>query len=207
MTTEAVTSHLFENQQIEKTKETVMSFEMMKKAMIGAIGIVALAGAGAAQAVTITPGPGPYTFSGSSQLQGLGTSASCILSLTGTVVHDAGAGTSTVEVTSGSVTAGDLTCGFIELKNFPWVAVAPDSSVPTGSDATLGLNFDNVEVSVLGIPCSSGPVTVPAVFKYVNPTSAPSAVAAEIDFAGAIGGCSVNGALSDNSSTLEITNP
>ncbi|MDP0495432.1 MAG: hypothetical protein Q7Q73_04410 [Verrucomicrobiota bacterium JB024] len=188
-----------------RIEETLMSIKMMKKAMIAAVGAAALAGAGAAQAVTITPGPGPYTFSGSSALSAFGINANCTLELTGTVTND---GTNTtITVTGGDVIPGDSTCNLVGLDGFPWTATVANSSAPTGSDATLSVNFTGVEVTALGIPCTSSPATVPAVFSYVNPTAAPSVDPASFSFATAIGSCSVNGNLADTSATLQVTNP
>lgn len=184
-----------------------MSFQIMKKAMIGAAGAVALMGAVSAQAATVNPGLGTYTFAGKADLsQSIFQLKDCDLSLTGDVTQSGNV--LTITVTDGSSSGGDLgLCGQVTF-GFPWTATIDGDTVGTGDDLSVSLDFQNVDVTGPLGQCGTGNDVVPAIFNVVNPTSAPSASPASFVFAAAIGSnCSVSGTLEDVSSTLEITNP
>lgn len=143
-----------------------------------------------ASAATIDPGPGTYTFSGPAMLSGQSLSASCTLSLTGTVEKD-GSGGVVVTVTSGSATDG-FGCGFIDINfdNGPWTANVPASDIPSDNTAMVPVMFNNVQVSRFGNACVDGGGSVIATFSNGDPISNPSYFAFnDANF----GECSVNG--------------
>ena len=176
-----------------------MSIKMMKKAVIGAAGAIALLGAAAAQAQltppnvagqwdVIQPGPGSYTFSGPTTLSLVGIPISCTLSLTGDVVYDSSSQI-TISVTNGSVMGGGL-CGSVNLQNFPWVATVPGSASQADAlaeDDVMG-TFVGVSVSTPLGNCSGN---VDAIFNNGSPISAPS----YFDFDDTFGICGVDGIL------------
>ncbi|CUR46442.1 hypothetical protein BN2364_2001 [Alloalcanivorax xenomutans] len=171
----------------------------MKKALIMAIGGATLLGAASAQAITVNPSLGSYTFSGPAHLTQSIFGLDCDLSLTGNVTQSGDV--LTVTVTDGASTGSSL-CESVTF-GFPWVATIDGSSVGTGSDIPVNVTFQNVDVTGPFGQCGTGNDTVPAVFNTVNPSSLPSS----FSFAAAIGNCSVNGNLDDDSGTLQITNP
>lgn len=181
-----------------------MSMEMMKKAVIGAAGAIALLGAASAQALTVTPGTGPsnvYTFSGSNVALSQGSfSLNCDLELEGYVEQSGN--DLTVTVTDG-VSSGGLfgLCSTVTF-GFPWVTTTTVTS--TANDVPLNGVFTGVDVTGPGGQCGTGNDSVPAVFEYVNPTSQPNA---SFTFNASIGNCGVNGTVTETTGNLLVTNP
>ena len=177
-----------------------MSFEMMKKAVIGAVGAVALMGAVSAHAITVSPSLSQYTFLGKATLSQGFFSLDCTLSLTGDVTQSGDV--LTVTVTNGSSTGSGGLCSLVTFE-FPWTATIDGNTVGTGPNIPVNVTFQNVDVNGPGGQCGTGNDTVPAVFNSVNPSSVPSS----FSFAATIGNCGVTGDLDETTSTLEIDNP
>lgn len=140
-----------------------MSMEMMKKAMIGAAGAVALLSTASVSAQTIDHGPdgNPYTFSGETRLvTPLGTYV-CDLELTGTV--DVGSSATdllgTVTVTGGSV-SGSFPCGIIDLENLPWGSTDNGEVLTDNSGAIVELTNIGASAPFNLLDCD-GDITVP----------------------------------------------
>ena len=176
-----------------------MSMKMMKKAMIGAAGAIALLGAGSAAAQlspanvpgqwdVVQPSPGTYTFSGPTVLSQSGINISCTLSLTGDVTYVSSSEV-TIDVTSGSVMGGGL-CGAVSLGGFPWTASIPGSASQADALAEDDVNgtFSGVTVSTFLGSCTGN---VAATFNNGSPISADSYFVFDDNF----GNCSVDGTL------------
>lgn len=180
-----------------------MSYEMMKKVVIGAAGAVALMGSVAAHATVVPAAPQTRTFEGLSDLNfaGIIQADDCVLSLTGEVTED-GAGNVTVTVQNGSVTQGaigDAACNQIDLGLDPnnsstfWTATLPENQLPDPriGDTVVGI-FSNLSITAAGIPCVFiGTGSIPATFSNGASIGAPSS----FDFNGSVGACGVNGNL------------
>ena len=181
-----------------------MSMKIMKKAMIGAAGAIALLGAASAQALTVSPGTGPsnvYNFSGSNVSLGQsGFNLKCDLNLSGFATQSGN--DLTVTVTDGESSGGTFgLCSSVKF-GFPWVATTTVTS--TAGDVSLNGVFTGVDVEGPFGQCGTGNDSVPAVFKYVNPTSGQSA---SFTFNADIGSCSVNGTVTEETGSLVVTNP
>jgi hypothetical protein len=180
-----------------------MSFEMMKKAVIGAAGAVALMGAVNVQASSIVSADADFisSFSGMSNLSQSGLGIGCTLTLNGSVAKVAGTQDVVITVTSGSATGGIFSgCGLVNLGFSPaWTATVPAADLPV-SDETISGTFDNVQVGTDTFgPCTPTPAMgVPATFTNGagSSTSTPNVAASQFNFATVIGNCTVNGTLS-----------
>ncbi|MFP1679133.1 hypothetical protein ACLD02_10560 [Alloalcanivorax sp. C16-2] len=164
-----------------------MSIKMMKKAMIGAAGAVALMGAVNAHAIDVQY-PGTYTFEGQTTLSASFVTATCNLSLTGDVDSSGN-----VSVTTGSVSGASAVCGNIELQGFPWTGTADPSNY------TLPLN--GVEVEIYGglVTCSGN---ITAGFSNGTPTDADPSFFALNN--ASFGICSVTGDLEVQGTDINI---
>lgn len=164
-----------------------MSFQIMKKAILGAAGAIALMGATGAQAIDVQY-PGTYTFEGQTTLTASFVTATCDLSLTGSV-NAAG----DVSVTTGSVSGSSAICDDIDLQNFPWTGTA------NVSNYTLPLN--GVQVSVYGglVTCSGN---ITAGFSNGTPTDADPSFFALNN--AQFGICSVTGDLEVQGTDINI---
>mgnify|MGYP000226094503 CR=1 FL=1 len=140
-----------------------MSFQIMKKAMIGAAGAVALMGAVSAQALTLTPATADgqsYTFAGTTELSLGGLSATCGLSITGFI----DAASETINVTNNSVT-GAFPCNTVEIDNFD---VGDVSNVDSNGGQ---VTFNGLDVTVgFLFSCNNGTVTADFVNDGANPS-------------------------------------
>tara|TARA_R110001606_G_scaffold326791_1_gene473553 strand:- start:4986 stop:5588 length:603 start_codon:yes stop_codon:yes gene_type:complete len=198
-----------------------MSLQIMKKAMVGAIGAAALMGAASAQAFTTVEyqnGSSTYVtgtsasdrdFSGATTLVATvpifgDISVDCTLNLTGDV--SVSGGQAFIDVTSGSVSGSGL-CGLITLSGFPWYAsdtaggAAGVSDTPSPATADVSGFVNGIQVLIGGQPSCGG--TIPVVFSNGNPITAASSFTFNDVITGS-GGCSVDGVLS--SDTNEDTN-
>lgn len=186
-----------------------MSFEIMKKAMIAAVGVAALAGAVSANAATnVYQGGSVVTsasasFSGSTVLHRTGLpSLTCTLTLNGTVTNNGS--TVDISVNSGSVSGSNFLCGTVALQNFPWTASVPASSAPTASTSNLpvAVTFHGVSVNLCG-----GPFDVDTTFQN-GPTAGavPNKELSSFDFATAPLGssCTVDGTLDVTSLSSDV---
>ncbi len=152
-----------------------MSMKMMKKAAIGVVGLVALAGASAVQAQTFTPGY--YEFSGETTLSYFGIPVTCELEIGGDIAADLSVVVTHVE------TSGSNTCdNSITFNNLPWDG--------QGDSSAMTLDIYDVDVTVAGFFGCSGDVTAP--FNNGSPASAPSYFTlASVS----LGSCNLNGTL------------
>lgn len=174
-----------------------MSMEMMKKAMIGAAGVIALTGAMSANAADIyqdgsTTTSATATFTGSNVLLQQGENElTCNLSLTGTVVPD-GSGGVEIDVTDGDVSGGFLSpCNTVQLNGFPWTASVPASEAPVPpATGMVAVTFDNVGVSTIFGSCTGSVDSV-----FVNNGPVPNGAASTFDFDGSFGDCMIDGSV------------
>ena len=203
-----------------------MSMKMMKKAMIGTAGAVAMFSASATFAQTpansdpnawevlqefngsgytsITSGS--YTFSGPTELSA-GIGADCNLELTGTVEIDVPNNYVTITVTDGEVNAGQLICNSLDVRNFPWVAYADASSgapanIPGSQSPSSATADDNVSGNIRGIDVTLfGSTICTGAIDFVFNNGSPVSNVSYFDFDGPIvgtGSCTVDGTLSAN---------
>ena len=162
-----------------------MSMKMMKKAMIGAIGGVAVLGAASAQAATnIYPTPTSplklYEFYGQTDLSVFGITVSCDLQLFGTVDYASPDGVE-INVVDGNV-IGSGNCGNVDLNLDPsdsstwWYASdtgnpglghVSEGQLPNprfGTTITGQFNNINVDVSIPFFPTINCSGSIPADF-------------------------------------------
>ena len=140
-----------------------MSMEMMKKAVLGAAGAIALLGAASAQALTLDPAGADgqnYTFSGTTDLSYGSITASCTLELSGYIT----AGNETITITNNDV-SGPYPCGSVNISNL-------DVGDVSNIDSDGGqVTFDGVDVTVATFfQCNDGTV----VADFHNDGSNPS---------------------------------
>ncbi len=186
-----------------------MSMEMMKKAMIGTAGMVALVSAASAQVSPANiPGQldnaGPdvtdVEFVGTTTLTKIGVPLTCTLSLTGDL-DTSNLPTITIDVKEGDVT-GSFLCNAVDLGLDPsdsstwWTASKSESDLPNDADALdpiTNITFSNLDIST---PLGSCSGTVSPVSFANGVTDVTDASQFAFDNALISGGsCSVTGTL------------
>lgn len=163
---------------------------------------------------------GPFNFSGSSALSVGFISATCTLSLDGTVEVDTANNRTFINVTSGTIT-GAGTCNDLSLNDFTWEANEAGSSTtvgipgasggdisPANADYATG-DISNIQVvhDTFGTLCDG---ELQGVTFRNNPASGTVSDPSEFNFSGGIpgstflGNCNVNGTLSATGTDVNV---